>query len=350
MPSNYASAIQTELLLPINGILPLAAGYSVPTDFSALSSNLNRLIIGASTAESTGGSDTVATATSDTGDSAHNDTSGYAVEGTQAGSGRVNDVETSGVHVHPVTFTHRPKRAGVLLIRATKSGLHVPVGGILLGEQTSMGVAFEGDTSLNDQSAYLSGESATAIVSAVSIAVATATTFPHKHHDNRTYTGTNSYHNCDIRNDGEYAGPSHPHSGTPSYSASVKAAILMAFKRTSAARCTVNSPIIMFDGTTIPDKWALCDGSNDTINLIGYFIKLSSSGSLVGTHEGNNTISGAVTFGNDGGHDHDTDQSDYEWSTPWGHNSIVQHYHGASFASKSFTPVYRTLKFIQFKG
>ena len=45
--------------------------------------------------------------------------------------------------------------------------------------------------------------------------------------------------------------------------------------------------IIMYNGTTIPDGWAICDGTNGTPNLIGKFIKASN---VAGETGGSNQI------------------------------------------------------------
>lgn len=45
--------------------------------------------------------------------------------------------------------------------------------------------------------------------------------------------------------------------------------------------------IVMWNGTTIPKGWAICDGTNDTPNLIGKFIKADNTAGNTG---GNNTV------------------------------------------------------------
>lgn len=86
----------------------------------------------------------------------------------------------------------------------------------------------------------------------------------------------------------------------------------------SSSSETDNMPvgsIIMFGGTTIPDGWNICDGTNGTPNLIGSFIKAGTTNGETGgqteitlTEENlpahTHTASGTLTTEEAGGHTH----------------------------------------------
>lgn len=53
--------------------------------------------------------------------------------------------------------------------------------------------------------------------------------------------------------------------------------------------------IIPFAGTTAPDGWAICDGTNGTPDLRGYFLIGATSSSNIGSEYGSNTSSHNIT-------------------------------------------------------
>jgi hypothetical protein len=105
----------------------------------------------------------------------------------------------------------------------------------------------------------------------------------------------------------------------------------------------------MYDRDEIPSGWTLCDGSNGSPNLVGYFITVTTSPSMV--EEGTNVIYGSASFSSGGSHNHPLSNTNTgTLNCAYAHNSLHTHTHSATFGSKTWLPLYKTIKFIQFKG
>jgi hypothetical protein len=337
--------------LPLGAIIGLAAGYGVPAGFAAYDSLTGRLIKASTVAGTSAGSNSIRSQNSDQGNSNHMPGDGRIF--TRGGSGgaapAAGNIKAGGGHSHPVSFSYTPKRAGLKLVKATDDKIAVPEGGILFGDTADLTEDDAGYSTLNDQSAFLSHETATGIKAASSSASVTARSFSHRHHDyGFTSTATGGGWASSIDGSSPYSGPSHSHSASVSISPNLKYCILKAFQRLAESKEIAERTIVLFDGAAIPQRWSLCDGTNDTIDIMDYFIKLATTS--LGTKAGNNTIAGSASLQNGGSHNHYMTNTVTGWYTTYGHNNNHTHYHNASFGSIAWNPLQRTLKFIQFTG
>lgn len=151
----------------------------------------------------------------------------------------------------------------------------------------------------------------------------------------------------------EYAsgGGSHNHGGaaTGTYTPSVRR------RRMAIYMATKDSPIqpgcvIGFDPSEIlPPGWSVCDGTNGTVDLRGFFVERSSVGDA-GSTAGNNTAQYTATAPSDMGHSHaGTDRGYYQPYTEWWHGDSVSHNHQLS-GTRPFIPPYYAMTFIQYTG
>lgn len=337
--------------LPAGAIIGVTSG--VPTGFTAYDSLTGRLInINNTTAGASGGSNSVRNQGSNTGSSAHkpDDTHVYVRQpGGTAGAAACAST-TQGSHAHTAYFVHRPKRAGVKLVKCSSDGTPVPVNGLLFGDTAALADDDVGYTTLNDQAAWLGHDTTTVVTGASSSVSFSSASFSHTHHvlgcqDNAVIVGDST---TDYNGNYPSSGPSHGHGQSSfSLSAQVKSKVLKAFRRTIESGIIGDRTIVLFDGATVPDGWFLCNGSNGTIDLNSYFIRLQTT-SLGAVYQSASQTTGSVTLTSGGSHNHAIPVNGAGWWSYYSHNGNHSHTHGASYGWTGMTPVYRTLKAIQY--
>jgi hypothetical protein len=342
--------------IPLGGILGLDTGYSTPAGYTEYTTNMGKFVLGSSTANSIGGSATIGTQSSDTGDSSHSPGDAWAfIRITTTGGTSTSVRVNAGSHTHIVTVAYTPRKTGLKLIQASADGAIIPVGAILFGRDANLTANDADYTTFNTDAGYFSHESSTAVVAEAGNSSTDTVSFSHTHHTLiASGAAVITTMSASVRNGAApSAGPAHAHAITsPTYTPIIKHAILKAFKRLSADRIIGSRTIIMFEGESIPVGWTLCDGTGGTLDLTDRFIKFSNSSGLIGTLVNSvNTLAASGTLAAAGSHNHTTGiNASNSYADFYSHINDHTHTHSFSLAATSFTPVYRTLKFIQYTG
>lgn len=352
--------------VPVGGLLPFS-GTVAPDGYELFTDANGRYIVGAGGAYSdgeTGGSSVIPGWSGSVSGGGHSGSRNMLVWGAR-GANPGSDIPGSqftppqaGTHTHNYTVAdsaplNPPGRESVWIKKVDAPGL-VPEGGEVLsnGELIS--------STLSAVSSYLGrlmlADSANANVgSNNATAVVTIDTSNNNHlHAGQMYervmTGPLS---GPFENTYEYeaGGGPHNHDGTVSgtYTANVRR------RRMVAYMASIDSPIqpgcvIGFDPSEIlPPGWSVCDGTNGTVDLRGYFIERSSVGDA-GSTAGNNTAQFLAITPPDAEHDHEgNDHGYYQPYTQWWHGDDVAHTHTIS-GSRPFIPPYYAMTFIQYTG
>jgi microcystin-dependent protein len=89
--------------------------------------------------------------------------------------------------------------------------------------------------------------------------------------------------------------------------------------------------IIMFAGATAPTGWAICDGTNGTPDLRGYFVVGANAAGNVGTAYGSDTHNHSYAFGNPGYGNSSFSHDAYTVGSFSTNNSHSDHSHTWSF-------------------
>ena len=106
----------------------------------------------------------------------------------------------------------------------------------------------------------------------------------------------------------------------------------------------------LWESTTPPEGWSVCDGTNGTEDLTDYFIELSSGADL-GTKTGDGTITASGSTTNNGAHSHAGTAGNYNSVISTGHHGHqAGHVHSISAQRKSFEPIFYTLIAIKYTG
>lgn len=354
--------------VPVGGILPYR-GASIPAGWERFADADGKYLMGGTdlTHGDTGGADTVAGWSGDTSNGGgHSGTKGMKVYGTKgANSGSWYEIPYSqftppqaGSHKHGITVgqsaTLTPHGRKMQWIKKTGTPGNIPVSAGVLADGELISSAL---TAVSDYLGRLAMSDAAGANYGNNAATASVTISPadddHDHASTfyeRSLSGDLSgpYENT---YDYERGGQIHDHDGTAeiTYTPNVKRAKLVHYEAT-AETLVEPGDIIGFDpAETLPAGWYLCDGTNGTPDLTDFFIEFSSV-SNAGDTAGNNTASYIGYTGYDSPHDHrGEDRGYYKPYTEWWHGNSVNHRHLIS-GSRSFTPPYYKMMFIQYTG
>ena len=260
-------------------------------------------------------------------------------------------VKNMGNHTHTVNMSYTPGKSGFKLIQnETEEGAMMPAGSIFFSANTKV------NNDIPECAVYSNGNStghylfgvntdAGATLQGGSKSVSSKnSSFSHLHHDtaNDGSGGPFGPHNSDR----PQQGPSHNHSCSASWSVSVYAYVLKAFRNKQDNYAYPDSIIMMPNNIEHPEGWLYCDGTNGTPNLHERFIRFAgSSGDGVNTAEGTGNFSVSGSLSNAGSHNHQSSLSGNEWQKGYAHNNNVSHGHSYS-KSGGYTPEYQDYKFL----
>lgn len=142
----------------------------------------------------------------------------------------------------------------------------------------------------------------------------------------------------------------HTHNIPYVFTQAVKRKLLSAWSDAVKEVDITSNVIALFESSTPPAGWFICNGSNGTPDLRDYFIELVTTGSENATGTGDNTVDITSSLDtNSWTHDHSSAQlDDVGSSSSQQHTSeSASHAHTlAGFTDKAYTPPYYALYFI----
>jgi len=178
-----------------------------------------------------------------------------------------------------------------------------------------------------------------------------------------TTTSAGSHSHADSENWFSAGGPNvnlsksagaHTHDDvTLSFTFNPKEVLLGLWTNASAAFDLEANMIAMYESTTPPDGWYLCDGDNSTPDMRDYFLGAANQANQ-GTSQGDNTFScthSTYTWT----HNHTHTQQTREYNVPLenayhSNEARGNHAHTLSFTSSDYLPSYYSLAFIMYGG
>lgn len=330
----------TGLIVPFNNT-------SLPDGWEWFTSANGYHIVGAGStyaAAATGGSLTCsAGSTSSSG--SHSGTTFYV---NYSGGGSYNSYYgsvASGSHTHTISFSYTPAYQALKFIKLTSTGLDVfPIDSVILtnGNTAPTGLGRDFD----DERFLKAGTTkATAAASAAS-SISCNTVSNHSHlAQTVTTTGSAGSYTPVYEYDENVGSHSHTSFGSETITQAIKRAYLSAWTSAAATLTPESGIIAMFESTTPPYGWYLCNGANGTPDLRDYFIVLSADGTTASA--GDNTLALTITTNSTGAHEHigAATYNAYAVYTTNHSNSTGAHTHTIT-GSKSYTPPYFSLAFI----
>lgn len=353
--------------VPVGGILPYT-GSVAPDGYELFTEANGRYIIGSGggyTHGSTGGASTVAGWSGRTGmDGLHSGLREMRVYGAR-GPNPGFDIPHSGVtppytgdHDHPLTVAEsnvlNPQARKSVWIKKVSAPGPIPQGaevlcdGELISSTLSAVSSHLGRIIMADSASGNFGSG-----SASAVATIGSTSGAHGHaseYYERVLSGPLSGA-FEYTFEYEQGGYPHDHGGsaTVTYSANPRRKKMAVYMATSEAPIQAGCVIGFDPSETLPPGWSVCDGTNGTVDLRGFFIERSSVNGA-GASAGNNTASFSRATPQDMDHNHVGDSRGYyQPFTMWWHGNEEMHDHQIS-GSRPFIPPYYAMTFIQYTG
>lgn len=339
---NGIYVVQPEL--PSGIIIGLQGVGAVPSGWAIYNSADGKYIVGAGSTyavDANGGSLSVTPTLSNTG----NHTGSTAINNVATNGGQRRNSSSTGAHANTVTpLNYTPPYQGLRLIKASSDQADVPQDGVFFwyGTDDLTDIAtnvFTDGYMFSAQAAAGTGGSDT-----LSPTFSSAGAHGHGISDSGDGSGTPA---------ATTAG-SHSHAGaTIVVTNSLYIAALSAWSDAAAAIAFGDvsnkgqGMIALYENTTPPSGWYLCDGTNGTPDLQDYFLKTVAYGSA-GSKTGDGTISSASTIAH-AVHNHRQSSGDGgSGGTGYHDDNVAMDSHTVTMPA--YTPPYYALAFIQFGG
>ena len=326
-------SIPEGLIIPYNGT-------TAPDGWSLFISANGKYLVGAGTSYAvgaTGGSNTL------------NHT--LAAAGSHGGSHFIIESGTSygenaaGSHNHTYSFSCDPLRRKLVLIKAGSEQAQFPQNAIVLSNQSAM----TGLTQLfnNELSLGLASDTTGTIAADSSKTPTSSSSGAHSHTGSggKTPSGIDQEAYNYLANQG-----AHTHTVTVNtFSWAVKKRILTAFSDAAATFNLAANMIGLYENTTPPDGWSLCNGANGTPDMRDYFIYFGDKAN-VGDASGDNTMGWNYSTDTAGSHQHRGGPGLSIAPVLAVHSNAVTHSHSGSASGQTYLPPYYALAFIMYTG
>jgi hypothetical protein len=217
---------------------------------------------------------------------AHTSTSGYSFN-SSATAGAISAIPNNpagdhshGLTISPATVTNaRPHTGNVTLLRASSNQTTFPSNTIHINSSNKNGWTQKLGTTYNR---YVRGVSTgVAEVAAVPASVSGTTSTSGQHDHVLGGVRSSSSSGSGIVNTASGTGQNHNHSVTVEVTPdSIKGKLLKMWVA-SSADYGYGTTMLMYDGTlsALPSYWKVCDGTNGTVDMRGYFLGYSTSAS-----------------------------------------------------------------------
>jgi hypothetical protein len=329
-----APAVPTGLIIAYDGTV-------APAGWTLFTSALDKYIIGAGSTyavAATGGSESLTPTTS----SAGNCINPLFTAGASNVGWRNAD---TGASTHTYTFSSNPLSRKQVLIKAGASLTELPAKGIVYSNQQTLGTL----TQLYDtENSVLYSDDATGTRAATTSATPTSSACA-----NHTHTGI--YGGADGGEGLSYpegvAAGAHDHVVTvDTFTWAMKKRILTAFSDAAAAFNIAANFIGLYENTTPPAGWALCNGASGTPDMRDYFVYFGAKAN-VGDASGDNTMGWSYSAASAGAHSHNDGHSHMSMNTyDISHGTAGAHTHTGSPTGEAYLPPYYALAFIIYTG
>ena len=317
-----------------------------PTGWSPYATANDNYIVGAGStyavnANAAGTGSTIISTTSTTGDHIGAGT----IDNVATSGGQWRNNTTSGDHSHTFTTTYTPPSRFGRLIKADAGNTEIPIDGVVFG--------IGDDKSAVATSVWTSGLFCAKIANSTSGSEDYAG-------EVSTNSGTHGHGNTDS---GEGSGTTasssyggHTHTIDLQIRHAIQQVYLCAWSNAAAAvsLSTYGKNIIgMYESTTPPDGWYLCNGSNGTPDLRDHFVQCSTvdlAGLTFGASTSNLSIRTLTTLVH-GVHRHrNTNDDGFSGGTGYHDEYMQMASHEKLYNVQTYLPPYYALAFIMFGG
>lgn len=253
---------------------------------------------------------------------------------------------SAGSHSHTISFNYTPPYYGLSLIKSVSNNKVLPPKTIMFADKAMPGLTRftngDGMMFVADSSIRSGGSNTINAITSTNNG-----THAHGSLNSDYYDDTGDQHS--VRSAG-----GHSHS-TASFTISpnLKRVLLSAWTNISKSFALKPGMYGFYEGTVPPEGWALCDGTNDTLDLRDYFIEFADEENQgIKTGDGTINIPNISLTSNSWEHRHLSWGSGisggaYTYHDPY-YNAT--HSHSVPSSAKTVLPPYYALSIITFKG
>jgi len=330
--------------IPVGLIIPYQGGDAAPAGWDLFESANGKWIIGAGDTYDVGDNSAVNAdivwTTSDGGSHTGSTFYGYSDGGIGGNDGADSSgAKTGGTHTVTVE-DYDPGYEQLVLIKSQLGNVFYPQDGIVLGAQDFGGLAVVKDT------ARLL-KAGTTMASGAAQTVDSVTSGTSGNHDHRVTGAKRTLSNGHTVYDYIAAG-AHSHTVGIALTQQTKRFYLSAWTDAAANFKNASGMIAMYESTTPPPGWILCDGDSGTPDLTDHFIQLDSAAND-NQSAGDNTVNGTESsISSSGGHTHQGESHGGLLNRRAVHHIATAgaHTNHTFDADKSWLPPYYALAFI----
>lgn len=314
-----------------SGLIIMSADGSTPSGWTRFSGADGYFICGAGNSYSVGAAAQTWSVSSVSSSSAgaHNNHPAVSIGGYIIYTAPANT--SAGSHSHTAAISaYNLSTQRMVLIKANANGTVMPAQGMGFGISTLSGM------SVFSATGFLNGYSSNGTV-AESSSGTCSTNGAHTHENTGGYwAGTGPQ---------QLSSGDHTHTLSITATQAIKRAVLRGLYQ-AAAYAPIAGLIGLWEGTSAPAGWTLCNGSNGTVDLRDYFIQFSTSGD--GTRAGGNTIGFSIGLNtNSWTHNHTGATNPLQYDKACYPRSLsASHSHTASITA-TYVPARYALTFIQ---
>lgn len=329
--------IPTGIIIPFNDIVT-----NIPSGWSQFSLANGRGILGTNTlseVNTIGGSWSFARSSSTEGGHTGTTYTGWCT--TLSGSS-VADKRNAydGAHSHGFTVNYYPSRSQQIFIKATINHSLFPKNSGLLSDVDLSSYGFSQITP--DNYLLFNGSFSSNYVSSSSVTGVT-NTGGHAHIGGYgpIQPAGSGYHHI------SYSVGAHSHSAGASITDNIYRFYMSQWSNASSDMAAVAGVYAMWESTTPPAGWLICDGNNGTPDLTNYFIGFTTNSGLWGTKTGNGTITSSGSLNTGGSHQHVGSYTNHNTVSTAYHSNYITHSHSFGSVATSFYPPWYKLVFIK---
>lgn len=348
----WAAGILSNFVVPA-GLIVCFDDTSIPSGWTRFSAADDKHIIGAGSSYNvadTGGANTL-TLSAKTSNSQGGHTGSSALDATapDSGGGDHTGNSSAGSHSHDFTVsatTLEPDYRQVVLIKADSAQPNLPAKTLILWHNPAADPSgLTQQYTADDDKMVRAGSSITSGGDNTVESVTSTTSGSHQHvHTAGQGGGDGQWHDT--------GAGGHSHSVTLTATFNVKEVLLGLWTDAAAVFDLAANHIAMYENTTPPSGWYLCDGNNGTPDMRDYFLGVANNANQ-NTSQGDNTLT-ATHPSYSWSHGHRTTvRTVNETTGSYGYHhteTLGSHAHTLSLTDSDYIPAYYSLAFIMYGG
>ena len=332
--------VKSAIVIPIGLIIPFNGDYDgLPSGWSQYDGGDKAVLGVTDTAGVEAGVTYDARSTSSNG--SHTGNRDFAALGSYTGTGPYKYYNSSGKgsHSHSMRIYYTPQRAYLTLMKATAEHKKWPINTGILATAAQAGAS---DITPTGDTLYGVGTGSPASQAVEAITSGSWSSAGQHHH---LSTSTGSAHDGGTKKQYLETGNHSTHGFTGTATDAMYRFYMGVWSSAAAELKASSGNFAMWESSTPPDGWAICDGTLGTPDLSRRFIGFDS-GAAMGTSDGDGTVTLGGSAASGGSHGHRGNNLSVASAVVHYHSNTISHTHTVSALQTAWEQEHKTLIFI----